>query len=310
MRQVHDDYKEISLKRRIAKYRYYYLLLLPAIIYFVLFHYKPMYGVIIAFKDYRMLDGIIRSPWVGFKNFERLFSSIYFYRVLRNTVIISLLRVAFGFPAPIILALLLNEIRSVAYKKIVQSISYLPHFISWVVIGGMLREILSPTYGAANYVIGLVGIKPIYFLAKPQYFRAILIITGIWKEIGWGSIIFLASISSIDVQEYEAAHIDGAHRFQQAIYITIPGIMPVVTIIFLLNLSGILNAGFDQIFNLYNPRVYEVADIIDTYVYRVGILDTKFSFAVAAGLFKNVVGLALLLAANAITRRLSEYALW
>ena len=301
---------EIPLKKQVYKNRYYYLLLIPAIVYFILFHYKPMYGVLIAFKDYRMMDGILGSPWAGLHYFERLFGSPLFYRVFRNTVIISLLRILFAFPAPIVLALLLNEIYHVRYKKIVQTISYLPHFISWVVIGGMLREILSPSYGAVNYVLGLFGIDAIYFLATPEYFRAILVGSGIWQEIGWGSIVYLAAISSIDVQQYEAAYVDGANRFQQAAYITIPGIAAVIVILFLLSLSNIMNAGFEQVFNLYNPQVYAVADIIDTYVYRVGVLSAEFSFGAAVGLFKNVIGLVLLLLVNALARRFSEHALW
>ena len=269
-----------------------------------------MYGVVMAFKDFRVLKGILHSPWVGFDNFEKLFNTPWFSRILKNTLIISALRILFGFPAPIILALLLNEIRHQRYKKIVQSVSYLPHFLSWVILGGIFRQLLSPSYGAVNAVLNAFGIKSIYFLAEAAYFRGILIITGLWKDVGWSSILYLAAISSIDAEQYESAHLDGANRFQQAIHITVPSIMHVITILFILNLGGILDAGFDQIFNLYNPRVYVVADIIDTYVYRVGIIGFQYSFSVAVGLFKNVIGFALIISANLITRKFSEYGLW
>lgn len=295
---------------RIGKMRWYYLFLLPSLAVMIVFHYKPMYGVLIAFKDYRILDGILGSPWVGFTHFRRLFDSPLFYRVLTNTAIISCLRIVFGFPAPIVLALLLNEVRSITYKRVVQTISYLPHFISWVVLGGIIREVLSPSRGAVNFVISALGGKPIYFLAEPAWFRTVLISTGVWQGVGWGSIVYLAAISSIDVQQYEAAHIDGATRLQQARHITLPSIMPVVTVLFLLSLSSILNAGFDQVFNLYNPVVMSVGDIIDTYVYRVGLLGFEYSFATAVGLFKNVIGFVLVVAVNAITGRFSEYGLW
>jgi putative aldouronate transport system permease protein len=295
---------------RIVKMRWYYLFLLPAMVVMVLFHYKPMYGIVIAFKDYQILDGILGSPWVGLAHFRRLFDSALFYRVLANTAIISCLRIVFGFPAPILLALLLNEVKSFRYKRVVQTISYLPHFISWVVLGGIIKEVLSPSRGAVNYIISLLGGKPIYFLAEPSWFRTVLIATGVWQGVGWGSIVYLAAISSIDVQQYEAAHIDGATRLQQARLITLPSIMPVVTVLFLLSLSSILNAGFDQVFNLYNSMVMSVGDIIDTYVYRVGLLGFEYSFATAVGLFKNVIGFVLVVTVNAITGRFSEYGLW
>jgi putative aldouronate transport system permease protein len=299
-----------SFGRRVLKMRWYYLLLLPVLLNMALFHYKPMYGIVIAFKDYMILDGILGSPWVGFAHFQRLFSSMLFYRVLSNTFIISVLRIVFGFPAPILLALLLNELRGLQFKRVVQTISYLPHFISWVVLGGIIQEVLSPSRGVVNYFITLFGGKAIYFLTEPSYFRAILVSTGIWQSVGWGSIVYLAAITSIDVQQYEAAYIDGATRFQQARFITLPSLMPVVTVIFLLNLSSILNAGFDQVFNLYNGMVMSVGDIIDTYVYRVGLLGFEYSFATAVGLFKNVIGFLLVIGVNAITGRYSDYGLW
>jgi putative aldouronate transport system permease protein len=300
-----------SRKLRKAKRMYvFYLLLVPVFVYFLLFHYKPMYGLVIAFKDYRMLSGILGSPWVGLKYFNRLFDSLVFYRVFRNTIVISLQRIVFGFPAPILLALLLNEIHHTIFKRVVQTISYLPHFISWVVLGGMVREVLSPSRGAVNYLLSLAGAKPIYFLASTEYFRGVLIATGVWQSIGWGSIVYLAAISSINPELYESAYMDGANRFDQARYITLPSIMPVVTVLFLLSLSRVLNAGFDQVFNLYNPLVYEVGDIIDTYVYRIGLINYEYSFATAVGLFKNVIGFVLVILVNFVTKRFSEYGLW
>jgi len=271
-----------------------------------------MYGIVLAFKDYMIVDGILGSPWVGFKHFNRLFSSASFFELITNTLTISFQRILFGFPAPIIFALLLNEIKVEKFKKIVQSISYLPHFMSWVILGGIVMELLSPTRGVINYIITIFGGEPIYFLTEVKYFRTILIVSGIWAGVGWGSIIYLAAISGIDIQQYEAAVIEGASRFQRAIYITLPSIMPVISISFILNIGGIMNAGFDQIFNLYNPMVYKVADILDTYVYRVGIQDMEYSFSTAVGLFKNVVGLIMVVITNFITSKLSnnEYGLW
>ena len=272
------------LKKQIYKNRYYYLLLIPAIAYFILFHYKPMYGVLIAFKDYRMLDGILGSPWAGFHYFDRLFSSPLFYRVFRNTVIISVLRIVFAFPGA-------DTARPAPERDIPRTLQEdrADHLVPspFHIVGRdrcMLREILSPSYARGEHPCSACsGSSRSSSWPPPEYFRAILVGSGIWQEIGWGSIVYLAAISGIDTQQYEAAYVDGANRLQQAAYITIPGIAPVIIILFLLSLSNIMNAGFEQIFNLYNPRVYEVADIIDTYVYRVGVLSAEFSFGAAVG---------------------------
>jgi putative aldouronate transport system permease protein len=296
--------------RQMRRMRYYYLLLIPTILFFALFHYRPLYGLTIAFKDFQILRGIADSPWVGLKYFDRLFSSPLFYRVFTNTLVISALRILFGFPAPILLALGLNEVRRDWFKKSVQTISYLPYFISWVVLAGMFRELLSPSQGLVNQLLGVFGIAPRHFLADPVLFRPVLIITGVWQSIGWGSVVYLAAIAGVPLEQYEAATIDGAGRFQQVLRITLPSILPVMTIMFLLSLGQILNAGFDQILNLYNPMVYEVADIIDTYVYRVGLLQTDYSFATAVGLFKNVIGFLLVVVVNAVSRRFSGDTLW
>lgn len=300
-----------SLGKRLYRMRYFYLFFVPVFVYFFLFHYKPMYGILIAFQDYRILKGVAGSPWVGLENFRVIVDSQMFSRVLGNTVVISLLRIVFGFPAPIVLALLLNEISHGSYKRAVQAVSYLPHFISWVVLGGIIRRMLSPTGGAVNDVLGrLFGMPAIYWLTTSWAFRPILVITGIWKEVGWASIIYLAAMANLDVELYESAYVDGANRLHCALHITIPSIAYVIAITFILGLGGFLDAGFDQILNLYNPMVYDVADIIDTYVYRKGILELSYGVAEAVALLKNAVGFALVLLANLAVRRFSEYALW
>ena len=295
---------------RVRRMRLLYLSLLPALLLLLVFNYVPIYGIVIAFKNFQASRGILGSPWNNFENFEVLFGSFQFQRVMRNTVIISVQRIVFGFPAPILLALIINEFANSWWKKGIQSITYLPHFISWVVMAGILVEILSPQRGIIGYVYTELGRDAPLLLTNRDVFRPILIATEVWKEVGWGSVIYLAAISSIDPTMYDVARIDGAGRIRQATSITLPSLLPVITILFILRLSGILNAGFDQIFNLYNQLVYEVADIIDTYMYRVGILSQEFEFATAAGLFKNVVGVALIVLVNAVIRRFSDHGIW
>ena len=292
--------------------RYYYLLLLPVFALIIVFNYFPMYGVLIAFKDYKMSSGILGSEWNNLQHFRLFFTSSLFPRIMMNTLIISAYRIIFGFPAPIILAILLNEVYNRYFKKVVQTISYLPYFMSWVVLAGIIMEILSPARGVINYVIESFGGSPIHFLAEAKYFRSVLIITGIWQGIGWGSIIYLATISSIDMEQYESAIIDGANRYHAMRHITLPSLAPIVVIMFILTLGGILNAGFDQIFNLYNPKVYAVADIIDTFVYRVGLVDMRYGYSAAVGLFKNVVGLFLVFITNFVIKKIgrSEHGIW
>ncbi|MGO4542924.1 ABC transporter permease [Paenibacillus sp. 2TAB19] len=225
---------------------------------------------------------------------------------MKNTVIISCYNIVFGFPAPIVLALLLNEVRYGLFKRIAQSISYIPHFFSWVVLSGIIIMMLSPSQGPINYLLSLVHIEPIYFLADSNYFRPTLVITNIWKEVGWGTIIYLAALTGVDPTLFEAAKIDGANRFKQVWHISIPSILPVVTIMFILSLGGILNAGFDQIFNLYSPSVYNVSDIIDTYVYRAGIVNGQFGLTTAVGLFKNIIGITLVLGTNYVVKKMGQ----
>ncbi len=287
-------------------YGYYYLLLFPAVIWFGIFCYAPMGGVIIAFKNFRMVDGIFGSAWVGMRHFQILFRQPKFLEVLSNTVTISLARLVFGFPAPIVLALLFNEVRSQRYMRLVQSLSYLPHFMSWVVLGGIFTQLLSPGSGAINQLIQFFGGRPIYFLADTRAFVPTLIVTGIWAGIGWGSILYLAVISGIDPQMYEAATVEGANRWQKCLYITLPSLSGIISLQLILSVSGIMNAGFDQVFNMYNPTVYSVADILDTYTYRLGLIDFDYSRSTAVGLFKNGIGFILLLSVNALVKRLSD----
>ena len=308
-RDVRKVIRRQTFNRAKRMHEYYILLLIPVVL-LVVFKYLPMYGISIAFKDFSIARGIHGSPWNDFEHFKRLFQDPFFYRITRNTVIISVYRIIFGFPAPIILALLLNEIRSVAYKKTVQTLSYLPHFVSWVVLAGIFVEILSAQRGPIAHLFTLAGLEPVSWLTYKPTFRGVLVVTGIWQGVGWGSIVYLAALSSIDPSLYETASIDGANRLQQAIRITVPSLLPVMTILFLLNVSQILNAGFEQIFNLYNPSVYEVADVIDTYIYRSGFEERRWAYNAGVGLFKNAVGLILLVGINAVIKRYSEYGIW
>ena len=287
-----------------------FILFIPIIAYYAIFYYAPMYGVLIAFKDYKILKGFSGSEWVGFRNFIDLFNTASFWEVFRNTIIISSLRILFGFPAPIILALLLNEITHGFYKRAIQTISYLPYFLSWVILAGIFIQFLSPSSGFVNQIIKSLGGREIFFIGSSEWFRFTLITTGVWASVGWGSIIYIASISTIGPQLYEASIVDGANRFQQVIYITIPSLTPVITITLILSTGNIINAGFDQIFNMYNPAVYKVADIIDTYVYRKGLVGMNYSFGSAVGLFKNILAMFMIFVTNAIAKRVNDYGIW
>lgn len=299
------------LRRRVIRNKLLLLMLVPGMIYFFVFCYIPMYGVLIAFQDYKLKLGVFGSEFIGLENFKRLFTDSYFFTVLRNTLMISLLKLIFTFPVPIIFAVLLNELKNRKFKKIVQTISYLPNFISWVVLSGIFLSLFSLN-GAVNSLVRLFGGEAQIFFADGPTFIVLLVITEIYKGFGWGAIIYLASISSIDTEQYEAADIDGANRFQKARYITIPGLVPVITIQLVLSVSNILNAGFDQIFNMYNPSVMQYADIIDTWVYRIGMVDRNYSLSTALGLFKSVIAVALVLLANKLAAWINqeEYTLW
>lgn len=295
---------------RAVRMRAFYVLVLLSMTLIVVFKYLPIYGLAIAFKDFNVIDGIMRSPWNNFKHFKWLTRDPFFTRVFFNTFWLSVLRIIFAFPAPIILSLLLNEVRLSPYKKIVQTISYLPYFISWVILAGIVREFLSPQRGVLAFLYELVGREPVNWLTNVGTFRGLIVVTGIWQGVGWGTVIYLAALSSIDPGLYESSSIDGANRFQKAVFITIPSLVPVITILFILNVGNILDSSFEQIFNLYNPLVYEVADVFDTYIYRAGIEAGRYDYTAAVGLFKNVVGVVVLLLANGIIKRFSEYGLW
>ncbi len=302
---------EKSYFKRLAGQWDIQLMVVPALLLIIVFQYIPMYGVLLGFQDYSLFKGFLDSPWVGLKHFEAFFNDPDFNRVIRNTIVISFLKFFIGFPAPIILALMLNEVSKLAFKRVIQTVSYLPHFMSWVVLGGIFFTVFS-LEGPVNSIVKLLGGDPVLFLADDRYFRSILVATSIYQGFGWGSIIYFAAITNIDPQLHEAAIMDGAGRFQRMIRISIPMLAPVIAIMLILSMSGILDAGFDQIFNMYNVKVYRVADIIDTYVYRKGLLEMNYSYATAVGLFKSAVALVLIVVVNQVVKRLGgrDHALW
>ncbi|MFD0679965.1 MULTISPECIES: ABC transporter permease [unclassified Paenibacillus] len=297
--------RQSLLWKLVVKYKYYYLLMLPGLIYFLVFKYIPMVGILIAFKDYKLSLGVMDSAWSGMKWFRILFETEDFWVAFTNTIIISFYRLIFGFPAPIILALLLNEVFSNGIKRLIQTIVYFPHFLSWVVLGGMMFTLLSPSTG----ILAVFGMESSPIM-QPDNFRSLLVWSNIWKEAGWGTIIYLAAIAGINPELYEAGRMDGASRFQLVRYVTIPSIANTIVILLILRTGHILSAGFDQVFILYNPLVYSVADILDTYVYRVGLTMGRYSLAAAAGLFQSVVGLLMLLFSNWLARRMGGSGLW
>ncbi|KRG15300.1 sugar ABC transporter ATPase [Virgibacillus soli] len=292
--------------RQMVRDRYLYLLALPGLIYFLIFKYLPMWGITIAFKDFSPFLGYADSPWVGWQHFARLFSHADFLMILRNTLAISFLNLIFFFPLPIILSLLLNELRSQSYKRIVQSIIYLPHFLSWVIIASLSFMLLSKSEGVINLLIDNFGLAKFDFLTNPNTFWFLLTGQSIWKECGWGTIIFLAAIAGVNTDLYEAARIDGANRFRQIWHVTLPAIRNVIVILLILRLGDIMEVGFEQVFLMYNGAVSEVAEVFDTYVYRVGIQQGQFSYSTAVGLFKSFVGLILVVVANRMSKKFGE----
>jgi putative aldouronate transport system permease protein len=283
-------------------HRSLYLMLAPVIIFYVVFHYAPMYGATIAFRDFNPVKGIWDSPWVGWKYFEYLFSLDKFWEVFRNTLIINAYRIIFGFPIPIIVSLFLNEIRQEFFKRTIQTAIYLPHFLSWVILGGLLLNLLSVDTGVINELLKAVGLPPVAFLTDEHWFRATLVTSDIWKEFGWSTIIYLAALAGVNPQLYEAARIDGANRWQLIRHVTLPGIQSTIIILLVLRLGFIATTGFEQVFVLYSPPVYRVGDIIDTYVYRLGLVQGRFSLAAAVGLFTSVVNFTFLVIANQVAK--------
>jgi len=299
------------LLRRMWRYRMVYLILLPGMLYFAIFRYWPLYEAQIAFKDFQPLLGVEGSPWIGLKNFETFFKSYYFSTIITNTLIISVAKLIFGIPPAIILAIALSEARaSSKLARLTQTMSYLPHFLSWIVIFGILLGLLSPSDGLVNQFITSKGGQPIGFLSDPHWFRAIVVSSDIWKETGWGAIIYLAALLGVDPSQYEAAAIDGASRLKRIWYVSLPNIKDVIVLVTLLRLGSILDAGFTQVFALYSLPVYNVGDIIDTWVYREGILNAQFGLATAVGLFKGLIGLALIFTANRVARRFAGSGLY
>ncbi|MEK3721425.1 ABC transporter permease [Paenibacillus sp. FSL H8-0034] len=293
-------------KQGFMKYLDLYLMVLPALVFLIIFKYVPMYGVVIAFKDYNIIQGVMNSKWVGFQHFQELFAFDEFPNVVRNTLLISLMKLVIGFPAPILLALLLNELRLAVFQRAVQTVTYLPHFISWVVVGGMAVDLLSPSSGIVNKIIQAFGFEPIFFLSDERLFRWILVWSDIWKEAGWGAIVYLAALIGINEELFQAATVDGAGRFKQIWHVSLPGLTSTIVVLLLLRLGHVLDAGFEQVLVMYHPAVYEVADIIDTYVFRVGLGTMQFGLTTAAGLFKSVIGCVLLILANMLARKMGE----
>ena len=292
------------------KNRYLLLLLLPGFLFYVLFRYKPMYGLLIAFKDYRLTLGVWASPWNDPEFYRMTFLSKNFWEVFKNTLVLSSYKLLFGFPAPIILALLLNEVRNVMYKRVVQTITYIPYFISWVVLSGIFIDILSPSSGPINFILKELTGNTKYFLGDPTYFRGTMVALTVWKGIGYGAVVYLAALAGINPELYEAALMDGANRWKQAIYITLPSLLPVIVILFILNIGSIVDDDFDQIFNFYKPAVYSVGDVLSTYVYRKGIQQMQYSYATVVGLFQNILAFILVFLTNKISKKIGEFGIW
>lgn len=290
-----------------------YFMILPVVLYYFIFCYVPMYGLQIAFKDFTPAKGILGSNWVGLEKFKEFFvyDNYYVWRIIRNTILINMYDIIFGFPAPIIFALLLNEVKNNLYKRSLQTISYMPHFISTVVIVGIILDFFSRD-GLVNYILKSLGIiaNPISFTSEPGWFRPIYVGSGIWQGLGWGSIVYLAAITNIDPQLYEAALIDGAGRFKQALYVTLPGIMPTIIIMFILRVGNIMNVGFEKVFLMYNPLVYETADVISTYVYRKGLLEMDYGYGAAVGLFNSIINFIFVVLTNYMSKKFTETSLW
>ena len=300
----------LNIKKAVYRDRWLYIFMLIPLAFYLVFRYGPMYGVIIAFKDFRIGLGIQGSAWVGLRHFQRLFRSLDFFNILRNTLLLNVYSLVFGFPIPIILAILLSEVRNPVYKRINQSILYLPYFISLVVLAGIFIQMLSPSTGIVNFILRSLGFSPIFFMANNFWWPIIFIISGIWQGAGWGTIIYLAAISGIDPELYEAARIDGANKLAQVWHITLPCIKSTISIMLILRMGSMMDVGFEHIYNMQNPAVYNVSDVISTYVYRVGILGSQYSYTTAIGLFQSVISLILVASTNKIARSIGETSLW
>lgn len=301
----------VTIRKHVVQEWRLYLLLIPFLAWYVLFMYKPMYGLQIAFKDFSLFKGIEGSTWVGLEHFKQFFNGPYFWRTLKNTLMLSLYQLIFAFPAPIVLALLLNEVRNRLFQKFVQTFTYLPHFISIVVVAGIVTNFLAPSTGIVNSILQLLGGEKLYFLTKPEYFRTIYIISmDIWKEMGFGAIVYIAALAGVNPALYEAAKIDGANRFQIIWNVTLPSIIPTIAIMLILKIGQLMEVGYEAIILLYQPATYETADVISTYVYRSGLQEGQYDLATAAGLFNATVSLLLVITANRLSKKLTETGLW
>jgi len=306
---AHAGHLPLNIAKDVVKNKFLYIMLTPVLAYFIIFQYFPMYGAIIAFKDFNPRLGIWGSEWVGLEHFKDFFGGMYFWRVFKNTLLISLYDLIFGFPAPLILALLLNEVKNALFKRAVQTITYLPHFISLVIICGMIKDFTSSD-GVINDIIVFFGGERVTMLLEPSYFRTIFVSSNIWQHVGWGTIIYLAALSAIDQEQYEACKIDGGGRWKQMLHVTLPGLLPVFVILLILDIGRIMSVGFEKIILLYNPTTFVTADVISSYVYRIGLQDFQFSFSSAVGLFNSVINFSLVIGSNWISRKLNNTSLW
>jgi ABC-type polysaccharide transport system, permease component len=310
MRKKEKGTAIIKLKRNVQRDWQLAVLALLPVIYFIVFHYIPMYGVQIAFKDFRAAKGIWGSPWVGFKHFKRFFSSYQFWPLLKNTLSLSFLQILIGFPVPLILALLLNQVRNKKYKKFVQSVIYCPHFISIVVLTGMLYIFLSPRNGIVNIFLNKLGIESIFFLGEAKYFRMTFVISGIWQNAGWNAIIYLAALSSVSPDLYEAAEVDGANKWQRMLHVDIPRLIPTAVMMLILEMGKVMNIGFQKAYLMQNAQNMASSEIISTYIYKVGLIDAQYSYSAAINLFNNIINIILLVTVNKIAQKTTENSLW
>lgn len=299
-----------KLGKGIKKHWQLFVILIPAFLFYIFFMYRPMWGLQLAFKDFKIFKGMAASEWVGFEHFIKFFRSPYFWRTIKNTFIINIYGLVFGFPIPIILALMLNEVRHTKFKKTIQTMTYLPHFVSIVVIAGIVVNFLSPTSGLVNIIIEQLGGERINFLTKKEYFRTIYTLMNIWKESGFNAIVYIAALSGIDPQLYDAAYVDGANKWKRIMNVTLPGIAPTIIILLILKIGKMLTVGYESIILLYQPATYETADVISTYVYRMGIANNQYDYATAVGMFNSIVSVCLVILANRLSRRYSDTSLW
>ncbi|GAA3403518.1 ABC transporter permease [Paenibacillus hodogayensis] len=307
---VRPTVKRKSLWRDLKRRPFLYVLLVPVIAYFIVFKYFPMYGEIIAFKEFRLADGIWGSKWVGLEHFNRLVHSSDLVKIIRNTLLLNLYGLCIGFPVPIALAIILNEVRLEWYKRIVQNLLYLPHFLSWIILGTIVIGLLSPSTGFINHILKAFGFEPVYFMGSTFWWPFVYVFSSIWRDAGFGTILYLAAMSSIDPHLYEAARIDGGGKLRQIWHVTLPGIRSTIALMLVLQMGRMLDVGFEHVWVLTNPMVTSVSDVMSTYIYRLGLINLQYSYTTAIGLFQSIIGLVLVLSVNRIIRAMGERALW